>query len=335
MAELGALAVTMEPTSPPARTKAPSSDARFALLGDPELHKLASRVALKWARGDAAFAEDIRQGAFVVAMQLLLRERPPRPGHERGWMCRVTRIHALCEWRRKRDEEPTLDTDDEPDVPVEDQQTLYEEQMRVERLFAAAEDAMERYPQQAAEVLAPDGRTEKGAGGRDAATRKRRERARTLFASTLSAVMTAIVVLMLRPRTTVPDQHGLPVLSDATLATAGRELAARSCAKQQWGACLSELDHVRHLDASKFGPAEVSEWETAVAGLRGQAFAACEKSEWVVCLEGLDAAQVYDPAGDAEKMVRLARSEARQNLGVKAPPPAGDQDYSKGPGPGH
>src|SRR5271165_2329143 len=119
----------------------PPSDARFALLRGPDLYDLVLRVALRIVR-DPAFAEDIRQGAYVVAMQLVLRGRGPRPGMERAWMCRVTRNHVYTELRRrKKKEEPPLADDEAPDLPVEDHQTLYEEQMRVEKLHDAAETA--------------------------------------------------------------------------------------------------------------------------------------------------------------------------------------------------
>ena len=74
----------------------PLSDARFAFLRDPDLYDLVGRLALRTVR-DEAFAEDIRQGAYVVAMQLVLRVRAPKPGMERGWMCRVTRNHTYAE----------------------------------------------------------------------------------------------------------------------------------------------------------------------------------------------------------------------------------------------
>ena len=153
------------------------SDARFAFLRDPDLYDLVLRVALRIVR-DEAFGEDIRQGANVVAIELVLAGRGPKPGMERGWMCRVTKNHTFAELRRRKEQEPPLDDDDAPDIPVEDQRTLHEEQLRIERLLDVARQAAADHPEQAAEVLAADGRTKAGAAGKagpkDAAARKRR-----------------------------------------------------------------------------------------------------------------------------------------------------------------
>ena len=293
----------------------PPSDARFAFLRDPDLYDLVVRVALRIVR-DETFAEDIRQGAYVVAMQLVLAGRGPKPGMERGWMCRVTKNHTFAELRRRNEQEPTLDQDDTPDIPVEDQRKLREEQLRFERLLDVARQAAADHPEQAAQLLVADGRTKKGAGKdgpKDAAARKRRERAKHVLSSVISAAMAAaIAILWLRggPK----PAPGLPAGAYRTLADASHELAHQSCAAQKWVACLEGLDQTRRLDASKFGPVEQAAWNTAVAGIRQQALADCTKGELVTCLEGLDTARRYDPDGDRDPSVVLARIEAQKGL---------------------
>ncbi|HEY3827553.1 MAG TPA: hypothetical protein VGL57_00005, partial [Solirubrobacteraceae bacterium] len=46
------------------------------------------RMSLK-RLADRFLAEDLRQGTYIVAMQLVLGGKGPKPGFERGWMCRV------------------------------------------------------------------------------------------------------------------------------------------------------------------------------------------------------------------------------------------------------
>ena len=93
------------------------SDARFAFLHDRDLYDLVGRLTLKIVR-DETFAEDIRQGAYIVAMCLVRAGRGPRPGIERGWMCRVARNRTYAELRARKEQEPLLDGDDTPDVKV-------------------------------------------------------------------------------------------------------------------------------------------------------------------------------------------------------------------------
>jgi hypothetical protein len=311
----------------------PPSDARFAFLRDPDLYDLVFRLALKRVR-DEAFAEDVRQGAYVVAMQLVLGGRGPKPGTERGWMCRVARNHTFAGLRARKEEERPLETDDEPDIPVEDQPTLLQAQMEVERQLAVVEDVAEKHPEKAAEVLAGDGRTKEGAaqgGPKDAATRKRKERARTFLASAISSALAAVIALLWMRGPGAP-KPGLPAGSYATLADAAHELARKSCAAQQWVTCLEDLDQVKRLDASKLGPAEQAAWNAAVAGIREQALAACAEDDFMTCLEGLDTARRYDAAGESDPRVQLARSEAQQRLrGSGAPAPSWIPDAKEVP----
>jgi hypothetical protein len=300
------------------------SDARFAFLRDPDLYDLVYRVALKIVR-DETFAEDIRQGSYVVAMQLVLRKRGPKPDMQRGWMCRVTKNHTFAEIRRRKGEERPLEEDDTPDIPVEDRQTLHEQQMEIERQFEVAEETASKHPKEVAEVIAPDGRSKEGAHAapKDAAARKRKERARAYLASTMAAAMVAVAAVIFWVRSWPKPHPGLPAGAYATLADASHELAHRSCAEQRWVACLENLEQTRRLDPSKLGPAEQEAWKAAVAGIRAQALADCTKGELMTCLEGLDTARRYDPDGDADPSVQLARSEAQQRLqgSAKSTPP--------------
>lgn len=107
----------------------------------------------------------------------------------------------------------------------------------------------------------------------------------------------------------------------AQRACAGAPAAAhQSCAAQKWIACLEGLDQTRTLDASKFGPAEKAAWDAAASGLRQQAFADCGKRDLMTCLEELDTAKKYDPDGDRDPSVTLARTEAQQRLQGSAAP---------------
>jgi DNA-directed RNA polymerase specialized sigma24 family protein len=303
------------------------SDARFAFLHDPDLYDLVGRLIFKWVRGDEAFAEDVRHGAYVVAMQLVLGERRPKPGTERGWMCRVARNHTHEAFRRRKEEEPPLETDEAPDLPVEDHQSLYEEQLRVEKQFDAVEQVASDHPEQVAQLVVADGRTKEGEGAapKDAAARKRKERARTALASAITAAMTATIFLLWL-RSLPPPAPRLPSGAYATLAEASHELAHQSCAAQKWVACVEGLDQTRALDATSFGPAEKAARDTAVAGIRKQALDDCGKQDFMRCLEGLDTARAYDPDGDNDPTVTLARSEAQQKLqgSVQAPFPYPD-----------
>src|SRR5580692_7972374 len=301
----------------------PPADVRFAFLRDPDLYDLVGRLAMRMVR-DEAFAEDIRQGAYVVAMQLVLRLRPPRPGTERGWMCRVARNHGYAELRRRKQEDKPLEKDEAPDLPVEDHQKLYEEQLAIEKQFEAAEQVAANHPEQAAQLLVADGRTKAGAeaGPKDAASRKRKERARTILSSAIIAAM-AVAIVFLSVRSVPRSAPGLPAGAYASLADASHELAHRSCADQKWVACLEALEQTRALDPSKLGPDEQGAWSAAVAGIRRQALADCAKGERLACIEGLDTARKYDPEGDHDPSVTLARIEAQRRLGgAEGPAPS-------------
>jgi DNA-directed RNA polymerase specialized sigma24 family protein len=308
------------------------SDARFAFLHDADLYDLVGRMLLKRVR-DEAFAEDIRNGALVVAMELVLRGRGPKPGMERGWTCCVARNHMLEEFRRRKEQEPPLATDDAPVLPVEDHQTLYEEQLHVEKMFDAVEQVASEHPEQVAQLVVADGRTKEGEGSgpKDAAARKRKERARTALASALTAAIT-VAVFLVWLRSVPPPAPRLPTGAYATLADASHELAHQSCAAHSWVACLEGLNQTRALDPSKFGPAEKAAWDAAVAGIRQQALDDCARHQLMTCLEGLDTAKVYDPQGDGDPSVTLARSEAQQKLqGSAAPAPSFYPDAKEAP----
>jgi hypothetical protein len=157
-------------------------------------------------------------------------------------MCLVAKNHMREEFRRRKEQEPVLEKDEAPELPVEDHQSLYEEQLRVEKMRDAAEQVAESHREQVEQLVAADGRTKEGAEAapKDAAARKRKERARLLLASVVSAAVAATAfILWLRvvPR----PAPGLPAGSYATLADASHELAQRSCAAQKWVACLEGL----------------------------------------------------------------------------------------------
>ncbi len=299
------------------------SDARFAFLNDPDLFDLVGRLMLKWT-GDETFAEDLRNDAYKVAMELVVRDRGPKPGLERAWVCRVAKIHMFEERRRRREQEPLLEKDEAPELPVDDDQKVTEDALAVEKMFEATEQVASAHPEQAALLLAADGRTKEGAGAAPmaAAARKRRERARTALASAITAAIT-VAAFLVWLRSVPPPAPRLPAGGYASLADASHELAHRSCAAQKWVACLEDLNQTRALDASKFGPAEKAAWDAAVAGIRQQAFADCGKRDLMTCLEELDTAKKYDPEGDRDPSVTLARTEAQQRLqGSAAPLPA-------------
>jgi hypothetical protein len=302
------------------------SDARFAFLRDPDLYDLVGRLALKKVR-DEAFAEDIRQGAYVVAMQLVLAGRGPKGGTERGWMCRVARNHTYEALRARTAEEKPLETDDEPDIPVEDQPTLLAHQMEIERRLTVTEDVASQHPEHVAEALGGDARSKKRQGeANDAAARKRKERARTFLASAVTAALAAVMVLLWMRGPGAP-KPAVPVGAYATLAEAVHQLAGESCGARQWVECLDDLQRLKQLDASKMGPREQAAWDAAVAGIRKEALAACEKGDYMACLEGLDTAKRYDPAGESDQSVQLGRSEAEQKVrGTAAPVPKREPD---------
>jgi hypothetical protein len=305
-----------------------SADARFAFLGDKDLYDLLLRIAFKYFRQDAD-AEDVRQGACVLALHLILAGRVPTPGYERGWMCRVLKNHARNELRKRTGREPPVDTSEEgPDIPAGDQQELYEEQLRLERLLEVTQETFAKHPQLGRHLLIADGRKEKGAAN-DPASRKRKERARSLFAAAIGAAMSAaIFLLVLRRNPEAPLVPTTPEWTNANLAAASRELASRSCAAHDDSPCLAHLEQAKILDPSKYGAAEQSAWVAAIADLRTKALGECSKREWTTCVEGLDEARRYDPDGDREPLVQLARSEAAAHTaGTVAP----TQPDSKGP----
>ncbi|HEY3822903.1 MAG TPA: hypothetical protein VGL81_37315, partial [Polyangiaceae bacterium] len=277
------------------------------------------RMSLK-RLADRFLAEDLRQGTYIVAMQLVLGGKGPKPGFERGWMCRVQRNHVHEFLRARKEEEKPLEKDEEPDIPVDDQRTLLEAQLEVEKRLQIAEDVLSQHPERVADVLEDDGRSRKrSAAGesaaKDAKTRKRRERSRTALASIVSAMVAAAVLfLVLRGSAPTPTKPGLPAGAYADLAGAAHDLARRTCAEKRWIACLEDLDQMKRLDPRTFGPEEAAARTAAVDGVRADAFAQCTEGHYVSCLEGLDTAAAYDPAGDADARVQLARSEAQVKL---------------------
>jgi hypothetical protein len=307
------------------------SDARFAFLRDPDLYDLVGRLALKRVRHEA-FADDVRNGAYVVAMQLVLGGRGPKPGTERGWLCRVARNHTFEALRARKDEEKPLETDDEPDIPVEDQPTLLANQMEIEHRFTVVEEVASQHPEHVAEALVEDARAKKrGGDAKDAAARKRKERARTFLASAVSAAL-AVAIVLLWMRGPGAPKPALPAGGYATLADAAHQLAGESCGARQWVKCLDDLERLKGLDASKVGPKEQAAWDAAVAGLRQEALAACTKSDFMTCLEGLDTARRYDPGGESDPSVQLGRSEAEQRVrGSAAPGSSRVPDAKPGP----
>lgn len=230
------------------------------------------------------------------------------------------RNHTFAELRRRQKgedgHEPVLASDDEPVLPVDDQRTLDEEQMRVEKLLDAAEQVAESHREQVALLTEADGRTKEGADAapKDAAARKRKERARNAVAAAVGALVAAAVMLLVLRR--APTPVGLPPGAFATLADATHALANERCAAREWVGCLEQLQTLRKLDDSRFGPAEQAAWTAAVAGMRQDAFVHCQKdgAELVTCLEELDAARRYDPEGDKDPTVTLARAEATRRL---------------------
>jgi len=304
------------------------ADARFAFLRDPDLYDLVLRVIFKIIHNESD-AEDARQGSYVLAMQLVRTGKGPRAGFERGWMCRVAKNHAHNAFRKLVRQEAPVDEPDDLDIPVEDRPTLLAEQLRVERLLDATAAAAAEHPEKAADVLVPDGRSGRGSPA-DSATRKRKERARTFFAAAIGAAVAAAVLFLVMRRAPHAPPGPLPLLwNDTTLATASRELAARSCAGSDARACLTHLEDARRLDPPRFGAAEQSARVAAIARLRASALGACGEQKWTECLAGLDDAQRYDPDGDREPLVQLARSEAAVALAKGSPSPS-DLD-SKGP----
>jgi DNA-directed RNA polymerase specialized sigma24 family protein len=309
----------------------------FAILADPDLFDLLVRLARKYFREEAD-AEDVRQGAYAVAAELLVEGRPPREGFERGWMCRVLRNHALEKLRERKEEREALgkpvDTTDFPDIPDEDHGELLEHQQKVEQRHAALEKVSELYPKEAAFLRAAYGGKKKRGFAQDAASRKRKERTRTFVASAVAATLAAaaavvVMFFVMRPKPTVPILPAL-VWNDTTLASASRELAAKSCAAQEWSACLSHLADAERLDPSHFGATERSAHVAAIVGVRHEALEACGKQRWSACMQGLDESKRYDPAGDNDPLVNLARFEAGAHGagGFRAPP--GEPD-AKGP----
>jgi hypothetical protein len=299
----------------------PQSDAMYALLRDPDLYSLVGRVARKRV-GDESFADDVRNGSFEIAMDLIRRAKPPKDGMVRGWMCRITRFHALEELRRRKEEPQPLASDDDPDLPVEDHQTLYEEVVRMEKLFDATELVAANNPEDAARVLDGDGRTKKAdAVPKDAAARKRKARSREALAAAITAAV-AVAAFFVWLRVAPKPEPQLPAGAYATLADASQELAHQACAASEWVDCLEQLEHMRRLDVTKFGPDEQKAWDTAAAGLRREAAVDLEKNrDPLGCLEKLDTARRYDPNGDLEGTVTLLRTTAQQKLGGAQPQP--------------
>ena len=48
--------------------------------------------------------------------------------------------------------------------------------------------------------------------------------------------------------------------------------------------------------------------------LRGRAFRACMNNQWHACLEDLDLAEEIDPSGDADPVVKAARTDAEGGI---------------------
>ena len=164
-----------------------------------------------------------------------------------------------------------------------------------------------------------DGRSKKGAndGPKDGAARQRKSAALKFLREKALAFSSAAAILFLvlwQRERLLPRPAVLPPGAYATLADASHELAHRSCAEQQWAACLDQIDQTKRLDPKKIGPAEERARQAALAAIRQQALTACEQHDYVTCLAGLDKARGYDPDGDAVPLVQLARSEAQQKL---------------------
>jgi hypothetical protein len=307
------------------------TDPRIAFLGDPELYAVVMRVALRIVR-DETLAEDMCHGAYLIAVELVLeRNKSPKAGLERGWICNVARYHTYAELRRRK-EEPAIPqdeslADDEGTVQlsVEDRQTLWEEQEKIEQRLDAVAQVAAEHPEQAELLLGADGRTKAGgtSGPKDAKTRKRAERARAALGSRVTAMVAAAavaaIVVFVLMRNRLPVGPGLPRGGYATLADASHELARESCAAQEWAACIENLKQLRTLDPKRFGPDEQGAWSAAAVGIRYEALVRCAKGEVVACIAGLDEARELDPEGDNDPTVTLARIEAAQGLGQTAP----------------
>jgi hypothetical protein len=289
---------------------APSDDPRFAFLRDPDLYDFMGRLGLKLTR-DETEAEDVRNGAYTVAMQLVLAGKGPRvKAAERGWMCHVLKNHAHSEWRKKRGSAPPVDPEEMLEFPADDLRALMEEQREVERLFTVTQETLAKYPEHAREIAAVDGR-KKGGTSKNAAERQRRSRARMFLASTISAALSAAMVLFLvrdriqGPRIQKPDW------TNSTLAAASREIALRRCAHSEWEPCLFGLSEAKRLDPGGDGDDRVQRArQQGIEALRVNALDACKAGRWQSCLDGLNVARTYDPEGDRVPLVQLARSEA-------------------------
>ncbi|HEY5243524.1 MAG TPA: hypothetical protein VIJ22_18720, partial [Polyangiaceae bacterium] len=279
------------------------SDSRFAFLRDPDLYDLVRRLALKRVRNEA-LADDIRNGAYLVAMHLVIEGKGPKPGMERGWMCCVARNHTHEVLRALKEGEKPLETGDEPDIPVEDQVTLLAHQVEVERRFTVVEEVASKHPEHVEEALVDDARANAKKPGahtgraRDAAARKRTERSRAFLAAAVSSALAVVIAVLWMRGPGAPKPAQPTAGSYATLADAAHQLASESCAARQWVACLDDLERLKRLDATQMGPREKEAWNAAVAGIRQEALAACAKGDFMTCLEGLDTAKRYDPAGD-------------------------------------
>jgi Sigma-70 region 2 len=303
-------------------------DPRLAFLRDPDLYDLVGRLALRMVR-DEAFAEDIRQGAYVVAIQLVRRGRGPRPGMERGWMCRVTRNHTYAELRRRKMKDvPPVKGDEMPDLPVEDHQTLHEEQLRLEKLYDATEMVAANHPEQVALLLVDDGRTKEGAaaGPKDAASRQRKARARAALGAAIVATVAVVAALFLWIRG--DGGFGGPNVAagrpQPRLAVPAREIALKSCAAHAWIFCIDDLERARALDDAVITSADEQTLHNAIAALRQQTLADCATGDPITCLEELGTARRYDPAGDHDPSVTAARADAIQRLrGAGGPGPSG------------
>jgi hypothetical protein len=310
------------------------TDARFAYQRDPDLYDLIYRLARKRVR-DEVFAEDVRQKSYMKAMELVLEGRGPKATFERAWMCHVSRYATYEALRERGEQEPVLATDEEPVLPVPEQQVLDEALTEQERLHAAAEKVAAEHPDKVAEVMATDGRTKQGskegAAPKDAATRKLNQRTRELLqAAVIATLAAAVFVLLVRGR--IAPRPGLPPGSYDTLANATHDLAHQACAARQWVTCIEDLDQLERLDASKLGAEERGARKAAIAGIRDQALAACTDGDYMKCLEELDTARKYDPDGESDARVQLARSEAQQKLrGSSAPAPSWVPDAKEVP----
>jgi hypothetical protein len=295
-------------------------DPRFAFLESLDRGKLLQFVLRLKYRFTKAEAEDVVQSAYERAMALVDKERGPSQGHQRGWFFRVTKNVALETFRERKELEPPIDLQAEPDFAAEDARAAHEEKMQRERELELAEDFKAKHPEKAAILEAPDGRKERGAP-QDAAARKRRERARLVGAAFFGAALaTAMVLLYFRLKPAVPVAPVAAKLAwdDRTLAAASREIAVKECAARRWPTCLDQLKLVQRLDPSAFGAREQAAQQAAIAALRADALQACERKEWDACLDGLNEASNYDDrAGDSDPLVQLARAEALAHVGGK------------------